>query len=150
MAAIMRMPDVASRLLMLAVMVRSLPGRPQFEAFAAAALREVPGVAEARVHGQTVLERPALARGWTRYDLVSGCETFGFVDLRITDAGAFAPHSGDVQNVLNLLAHELERRATLACLEEAHEALARRHEDLERSIGDRDDAPPPMLRQSVR
>lgn len=128
------MPDVASRLLMLAVMLRSLPGRTQFETFAAAALAEVPGVAEAHVTALPLLNRPLLADGWKRLDLVSGCETFGFVDLRLDDAAAYAPHAGDVQNLVNLLAHELERRATLACLQEAHEALARRHEDLERRM----------------
>lgn len=130
MPPVMGMPDIASRLLMLAVMVRSLPGRAQFEQFSAAALKEVPGVAEARVWAQAPLDRPVLPQGWTRYDFLAGCETYGFVDLRICDAGAFGRHGGDVQNLINLLAHELERRATLACLQEAHEALARSHEEL--------------------
>lgn len=141
MATVARMGDVASRLLMLAVMVRSLPGRAQFETFTAAALKEVPGVAEALVQAHALLERPVLAAGWNRYDLVSGCETFGFVDLRIAEPGSFAPHAGAVQNVINLMAHELERRATLACLEEAHEALARSHEELATSMGG-DERPP--------
>lgn len=135
MPPVTRMADVASRLLMLAVMVRSLPGRAQFERFAGAALQEVPGVAEAIVTAHVPLDQPPTPRGWTRYDFVAGCETYGFVELRISEPTVFGRHAGDVQNVVNLLAHELERRATMACLQEAHEALARSHEELTVHVG---------------
>lgn len=119
------MPDTASRLLLLACVVRSLPGREQFEGFAGAALSEVPGVAEARVVAQPPLKPPPLPTGWERLPLSSGTETFGFVDLRITQPETFERHAGDVRNAVNLLALELERRAALECLQEAHETLRR-------------------------
>ncbi|NNG04513.1 MAG: hypothetical protein HKM95_10490, partial [Inquilinus sp.] len=135
--------DILSRLLMALSVLDTLPTPQALTAYLQRFLAETPGVSGVRVSliGTPAETRPPPAeRGrpqhWCLPVKTKGKE-FGHIWIAEDGSGRFREYVPVFQNIVNVIALELEKRQVLRELQQANDALSRAHGSLERDVYER-------------